>query len=51
MIRLKRKIEDPRDLEFLYYIYILRMNNKFLDPLVFCTAWIFLFFYFISVDK
>lgn len=47
MIRLKRGIEDPQYLEFFYYMYIFRMNNKFLDPSVFCTAWIF----FISVDK
>lgn len=50
MIRLKRQIEDPQDLEFFYYIYISRMNNKFLDPFVLSVLCGF-FIFFISVDK
>lgn len=46
MIRLKRQIEDPQDLEFFHYIYISRMNNKFLEPLVLSVLCEFFYFIF-----
>lgn len=49
MIRVKRQIEDPKDLEFFYYIYISRMNNKFLDTLVLSVLCEFFLFFFLLV--